>query len=69
METKTPIMPRLFEAITVSIFLLIAVAFAANDDNLHRAWVLTLWATAIVLVPAGRFVLYRLSPLLSLSER
>jgi FlaA1/EpsC-like NDP-sugar epimerase len=64
-ETKMPIMSRLLEAITVSVVLVIVVAFAANDDKLHRAWVLTLWVTALVLVSAGRFVLYRVSPLLS----
>lgn len=60
---------KLLEAIAVSIFGVIVVAFAFNDDNLHRAWVLTLWVAAMVLVVSGRLVTLRLAQLLNQDHR
>jgi FlaA1/EpsC-like NDP-sugar epimerase len=57
--------PKLLEAISVSIFAMIVVAFASNDDKLHRAWVLTLWVVATVLILSGRLVMQRLARLLN----
>jgi FlaA1/EpsC-like NDP-sugar epimerase len=49
--------PTVVGAITVCILAVILVAFVVNDDDLHRAWVLTLWVIAIVLVVAGRVLI------------
>jgi FlaA1/EpsC-like NDP-sugar epimerase len=60
---------KLLEAIAVSIFGVIVVAFASNDDNLHRAWVLTLWVVAMVLIVSGRLVTMRLAQFLNEDRR
>jgi hypothetical protein len=56
---------RLLEAILVSIFAVIVVAFVSSDDNLHRSWVLTLWVVAMVLIVSGRLVTQGLAEVLN----
>jgi FlaA1/EpsC-like NDP-sugar epimerase len=56
---------KLLEAISVSIFAVIVVAFATGDDKLHRAWVVVLWIVATVLIVSGRLVTLRLAQLLN----
>jgi FlaA1/EpsC-like NDP-sugar epimerase len=56
---------RLLEAISVSIFAVIVVAFATNDDSLHRAWVVTLWIVATILIISGRLAMQRVVQLLN----
>jgi FlaA1/EpsC-like NDP-sugar epimerase len=45
---------QLLSAITVSIVVMIVVAFAFNVDTLHRGWVVTLWVVSTALVVSGR---------------
>jgi exopolysaccharide biosynthesis polyprenyl glycosylphosphotransferase len=56
---------RLLSAITVSIFVMIVVAFAFNIDTLHRAWIVTLWVVSTVLVISGRLLILRLTQILN----
>jgi exopolysaccharide biosynthesis polyprenyl glycosylphosphotransferase len=52
---------RLVEAITVSVFAVIVVAFFLNVDSLHRAWVLKLWLVSMALVVLGRLAMLLLT--------
>ncbi len=47
---------QLLSAITVSIFLVIVVAFAFNVDT-HRAWIVVLWVVSTALIVSGRLVM------------
>lgn len=47
---------KVLEAISVSIFAVIVVAFATNDDKLHRPFAVALWIVATLLIVLGRVV-------------
>src|SRR6202165_2245902 len=53
---------QMLSAITVSIFVMIVVAFAFNVDTLHRGWIVVLWVVSTVLVVSGRLGLRGLDP-------
>jgi FlaA1/EpsC-like NDP-sugar epimerase len=53
---------RLLSAIAVSIFVMIVVAFAFNVDALHRTFIVSLWITAMALVPTGRLLVQWFDP-------
>jgi exopolysaccharide biosynthesis polyprenyl glycosylphosphotransferase len=61
-------MTQLLSAVTVSIFVMIVVAFAFNVDTLHRAWIVMLWVVSTVLVVSGRLVMLRVTQFLNRSH-
>jgi exopolysaccharide biosynthesis polyprenyl glycosylphosphotransferase len=53
-------LPRLIGAITMSIFVMVLVAFAFSLDTLHRSWIATLLVVSTLLVVWGRLMMLRL---------